>query len=114
LLVDHILKLQDVAWPVIAQENVACAGRDALNIPVALAGDLSHEVIDKEGNILAPLAKRREMNLDNVEAIVQILSELPVLHGLPQVRVRRSEDPDINVTRPHAAEPLYLALLEDP
>ena len=49
--------------------------RDAVNLTIALAGNLPHEVVDKEGDVLAPFTKRREMNPHNVEAIVKILTK---------------------------------------
>ena len=49
-----------------------------------VAVEFLDEVIHQEGNVLLALAKRRQEERDHLQAVVQVLSELPARHHLPQ------------------------------
>ena len=43
------------------------------------------EGLHQDGDIFAPLAKRRKRERQHIEAVIQILAELPVRHHLLEV-----------------------------
>ena len=66
-------------------------------------------------NVFAPLAQRRDDEMNDVDAIEQILAKLPLADELAQVAIRRGDDADIRRHR-HAlgADLLDFARLEEP
>ena len=73
---------------------------------------LLEEVLRQQRNVLVPLAQRRQLHGDDVQAVEEILAELPLLHHLAQLDVRRGDDPDVDLDRLDAAEAHELALLD--
>src|SRR5438128_2616044 len=111
--VEHVLELADVAGPIVAREHLEGAGGHATHVAVALARDLADEVLDERGNVLSPLAQRRHVDRDHVEPVVEILTERARPDGGFQIYFRRRQDSHVDRHRPHAAQPLDLALLQD-
>ena len=69
-------------------------------------------MFDELGNVLAPIAERRNRDRKDVEAIVQVATEAALTDFLGQVTVGRGDDPHVDVDRARAAQPLDLAFLE--
>src|SRR5258705_4017381 len=59
-------------------------------------GELFDEVAHKFRNIRFSLAERWQRNRENIQAIVQILSEFTVTDHLPQVLIGRRDDTNID------------------
>jgi hypothetical protein len=72
---DKIFELADVAGPGIVREGVHGVGGNVLDGFVEAAADFLDEVADEEGNILAALAQRRDVDGENVEAVVEFAAE---------------------------------------
>ena len=79
---DEVLQFADVAGPVVARQRLHGFGRDVGDAPVHAAGVLLHEVAHQQRNIVAPFAQRRHRDGEDVEAVVEIGAELPLLHQL--------------------------------
>src|SRR6267154_132972 len=75
-------------------------------------GELFDEVPYKLRNIRFSFAERWQRNRENIQAIVQILSEFTVTNHLPQVLIGRRDDTNIDARGTGAAYGLELALLE--
>src|SRR5436305_229147 len=71
-------------------------------------------MLDQQRNIVLPLAQRRQLYRDHVEAIEEILAELPLIHHLAEVDVGGGDDPDIDPDRLDPAEAHEIALLDHP
>ena len=112
-LLDHVLEFPDVSRPVIEPKGFQCARRDAIDRPAHLTANSIAEVTQKHRQILEPLPQRGQRDREDIEAIVQILSELAAVHFFDQIPVGGSHDPDVDVHRPRAAEPFELAFLQD-
>ena len=63
-------------------------------------------------NVFAPLAQRRQMNLDRVETEQQILPESSCRDFRVEVGVGRRDQPHVGLARPRRSETLELAGLE--
>src|SRR6266404_3191295 len=74
-------------------------------------GELFDEVAHKFRNICFSFAERGQRNRENIQAIVQILSEFTVTDHLPQVSIGRRYDTNIDARGTVAAYGLELALL---
>src|SRR6185436_11049433 len=71
------------------------------------------EVLREQRHIVTPLPQRREVDADDVQAIVEVLAEAAVLHLLLQIDVGGGNDADVDLDRLHAAEAHELTLLHD-
>ena len=60
------------------------------------------------------LAQRRQAQVDDVEAIEEVLAEAPRLHLAPEVAVADGDDAHVHLERVTAAHPMHLALLQHP
>ena len=63
-------------------------------------------------HVVRPLAQRRELQVDDVEAVEEILAERPLLHLVGKVAVGGREDADVDRHRPGAADAVDHALLD--
>src|SRR6266851_3162126 len=75
-------------------------------------GKLFEEVPNKLRNISFPFAERRQRKRENIQPVVQILSEFAVADHLPQVSIARHDDTNIDPRGADAAYGLELAFLE--
>ena len=71
-----------------------------------LGGEAGEEMADQLGNVLAPLAQRREAHRHDVEPVEQILAEAPGGDLLRQVARGRRKHPHVDLDRPLAADPV--------
>jgi hypothetical protein len=93
------------------------AARQATQPRVALAhagAEGPHEVVGEQQHVVPALPERRQVHREDVEAVEEVLAEPSGRHVALQVPVRRRDDPDIGPQRGGPANPLELALLEDP
>ena len=73
---------------------------------------LGQEPIGEQGKVLAPLVQRRQAELDDVQAMVQILAKvLPLALGF-EILVRRRDDSHVDRNRPPSTHPFDHALLQ--
>src|SRR5690606_34770065 len=66
----------------------------------------------KERDVVAPLAERRDVERDDVEAVVQVAPEGALAHLVLEVAVRRGDDADVDGDGLRRADGHDLALLE--
>ena len=109
---DDVLHLADVARPVVAREDLERAGRHPAHVAVELARVLGEEVVDEQGDVVAPLAERGDRDGHDVEPVVEVLAEPALAHGLPEVDVGGGDHAHVYPHRPAAAEALDLAFLK--
>ena len=111
--VDAVPQLADVPRPrVVAQDPHRRPG-DLLGLAsLPRAGPLE-EMLDEQGDVVAPLAQGGHAQGHHVEAVVQVLAELALGDELVDVPVRRGDQPHVERDQRLAPEPAHLPLLED-
>ena len=83
---DHVLQLADVARPVVLHQQVERrSGQLETGFAVLLAV-LREEVLREQRDVVLPLAQRRQVDADDVQAVEEVLAEAPVLDHLPADR----------------------------
>ena len=110
----RVFELADVARPrVLAQRRHRVLG-DALDDGGAV-GESLEEVIDQLGDVFSSLAQRRDDEVNDVEAIEQVLAKVPVGDHRAEVAVGRGNDAHVH-PRAGAIRPdlLQLSGLEEP
>jgi hypothetical protein len=81
------------SWRTLPGKSKACSRSSAASV-MRLASTpssralLPQEVARQHGDVLAPLAQRRQAQADDVEAVEQVLAEHALAHPLFQVLVR--------------------------
>src|SRR2546422_11600357 len=64
----RVLELAHVARPVVRHDDFLGLGRELLGLQVVLLRDALEERLDEDGNVLPPVAQRRELDRGHVEA----------------------------------------------
>src|SRR4029434_1154379 len=59
------------------------------------------------------LAQRGEVDLEDLQAVVEVLAERPIPHSLVEQLVRRGDDTQVAPAPFHAAETVHDLVLED-
>ena len=60
---------------------------------------LLDEVLHEQRNVVLAIAQRRQLHVDDVQPVEQILAEPSFLHQLPEIDVRRSDDAHVHLDR---------------
>ena len=90
-------------------------GGDVLDRMAVVPGEPRQEVLDQRWNVLAALAQRRHRQVDDVEAVEQILAERPLRDHVAQVAVGRGDDAHVDPARDAVgADLLHLAGFHEP
>ena len=110
---DAVLQLAHVAGPVVAHEHVDGGGGDAADVLAVGGRVLLHEVIGQERHVRPALAQRRQVDVEDVQPVIEVLAEDAGLHRGLQVLVGGRDQADVDLDGPHPAQPLDLPLLED-
>src|SRR3954471_2388648 len=110
----RIAQLADVSRPGIVGQQLHRLGRDALQLLAGIAPEAIDEVLHEDGNVLTALLQRREVDVEDVEAEVQVLAESRRLDLLFQIAVRGADHAHVDRDLALAAEPAEALLFEDP
>src|SRR5262249_47246736 len=78
-------------------------GRQRL-LPPVLSVELVEEPCHERRDLLSPLPQGRHLDLDDVEAVVEILAEFALGHGLLEAPVGCSDDPGVDLDRRVSAD----------
>ena len=109
---DHVAQLAHVAGPRRRAEQPLGARRQPDQRLLQPLGRIAHEGRREIRNVLAALAQRRQVHLDDVEAVVEIAAE-PAGGDLgAQIAVGRGDHVDVDAARLERADALDLAELE--
>ncbi len=109
----HVLQLAHVAREVIVAQRVA-RGVGHLQRPVAdLPAEARHDRLDQLVDVLQPLAQRRHADLDDVDAVEQVLAELALGDQRRQVLVGGRQDAHVDREFPGLADRPHALFLDD-
>jgi len=109
---DAVVQLPDTALPRMAQQRGAGAGGEQPHGLATIARLVDQEALGQPKDVLRPLAKRRHLQVNHVDAVVQILAEASLLHEVLEVLVRCADDAEVHGQRDFRPQPLHLAVLE--
>src|SRR5262249_33784665 len=94
-------------------ERLSRLGRDHVDPAIQAARKVADEVVDEGIDVLRPLTKRRYRDREDVQAIVEIVTETMRPDHAGEVAVRGGDHTDVDGNRPCPAETLELVLLYD-
>ncbi len=98
-MLQRVLQFADVAGPVIRKNGLQRIIRQLLDLLASLFRNPSQERIGEQRDILTPIAKRRKVDRDDVEPIVQVRAEVTAANLFLEILIRRSDYPNINRNR---------------
>ena len=84
---------------------------DAVEALADPQGELVHEELDEQGDVVAALAQRRQADGEDVEAVVEVLTESFLVNRLKQVAVAGGDDTHVDADGGDAADAVEFALL---
>ncbi len=94
---NHILKLSNVAWPVIADQCLHSFRWNGVDHTLIPAAEFFDEVADEQRNVFFSFPQRRHSDGEDIQPIIQIRPEsLLLYHGL-KVAIRRGERKDVGL-----------------
>ena len=108
---DGVLELAHVARPGVAQKLVGRPGREAVTLR-PIAAPRPPGAAGEPQDVLAPLAQRRDAQLDDAQPVVEILPEAPRVHLRQQVAVGGRHHAHVHLAAPVLSHPPHLALLQ--
>ena len=82
-----------------------------MRTPLSLR-DLREEVRDQQRDVFAALVERRHLDVHDVQAVVEVLAELPADHQLLQIAVRGRDHAHVDRDRIGAADRADHVLLQ--
>src|SRR4029453_19202739 len=105
-----VAKLANVAGPVILEKGLSCIPRQTRGWPAEGPADLLQERLAQRHDIDATIAQRRNLDVEDAEAVEEVLAKVAALDGFAKVAVGRGDAPDVRLQEARAAESLELAL----
>src|SRR5262249_42035502 len=102
----------DVPRPVVAAQRGERGGRNTLDALAKPAREPLHAAPDEIGNVLGPVAERRQDDRKDVEAGVEVAAERPGGDPGPERAVRRRHRAHVDFERARPADALEGVLLQ--
>src|SRR4029434_238424 len=108
-----VAKLSDVAGPVIASKCVSCIACQTSRWPAQGSADLLQKRLGQRNDVGRTFAQGRDLDVEDREAIEQVLAKVAALDGFAQIAVRRGDHTDVRLQKACPPEPLELAFLQN-
>ena len=109
---DRILELPNIARPIVAGQREHRVFSKAVDRLVVFICIQLQEVHGQKLHVVLALTKRRNSNIDDIQAIEKIFAKALLFDFLVQIFVGRSENPDVGVDGPCSTETLEFAVLQ--
>src|SRR5581483_7254805 len=97
-------QLSDIARPAMREQQFRRAVGDALDVALELVVVVLDKKPGERQDIISAVTKRRNQDLDDVQAEVEVLAESPFFDGFAQILVGRGDDPQIELDVFQAAQ----------
>jgi hypothetical protein len=110
---DDVLDLSHVAGPGIVHQGIDDVRSEPLHATLHAPGILAQEVLGESRDVLAALPERRQVDRDDVQAVVEVAPEAPAVHRLLEVAVRGGEEARVGLESDLASHALEGPFLED-
>ena len=69
---------------------------DAEHVPVQLPVDDLEEVLDEDRDVFPPFPQRRDLERDDLEAVIEVLPESAAFHPLMEVAVGGCDETEVD------------------
>ena len=106
-----MLELPDIAWPPILSQQAHRLRRDLGHRQAFRRAIRSDKQVCEKRNVFRPIPQRRDVDHDDVHAVVQIFSKRTGLHERFKRSFRRGDDPHVQHGRRVASYAPYFLFL---
>src|SRR4029453_4387933 len=113
-LFDDVFHLSHVTRPRVPGQKLNRLLGELLVRPVLLLDPLGQEMFRQQGNIFSSIAKRGQVQRDDIDSVVKILAELSFPDQILEVLVRRGDDANVDLYGLYAADAREFAFLQNP
>ena len=93
-------------------EGVHGVGGNVLDAFVELAAESLHEVANQQGEIFGALAKRGDLDGENIQAVIEVAAKSALGDAFREIGVGGGDYADVYALRAVAAEPFEFLLLQ--
>src|SRR5690606_29954734 len=114
VLAYDVVQLPDIARPLRRYQQFHGLRRVDLALLSRFTGDLLEKVRNEQGYVVAALVQDRQLYVDDVQPVVQVLAKAADLHHLQQVAMRRGDHADVDMNGFGAADRPDLLFLQHP
>ena len=108
----HVLQLAHIAGPRIAEQRGLRIGRQCRLRQAERLAIQADEVLGQRQDVSGALAQRRQVDVRDAQAVIQVRAKALRLHRAAQVDVGRGQQAHIQRNRPARAHAHHLALLQ--
>ena len=109
---EHVAQLADVAWPGLLHQPRERLGMQSVGRPPRRAAEALDQAAGDRGDVLPAIAQRRQMDVEDVQAIVEVFAKAPLAHLALQIAVGSDDDAGVDRNRLDRADAADLALLQ--
>ncbi len=113
-MLDGILELADVARIVVAHQSAEGCPGETLHHLATSHRETPERCLGERRDIRLAIAERRHHQPDDVDAVVEVLAERPVVDHGREITIGRGHDPNVRRPRDDVTEWLVLPLLQQP
>src|SRR6266571_2947144 len=100
----YVAQLAHVAWPVVGDQELIGVSSQTAGLAADRAADLGQEGVAEQPDVPLSLAQRRNRDVEDVQAVIEVFAERPGGDGLAQVAVRRRDHPDVHLQQAGTAQ----------
>ena len=109
---EAVAQLADVPRPVVRAQALAGGAGEPRRLLTELLRQMGEIPVDERVDVLRPLAERGNADREDADAVEEVFAEEALGDELVEGPVRRRDDPDVDLDRDRAADPVERALLE--
>src|SRR5207237_6575102 len=110
---DGIAQFADISGPGVAHENVHHFSANSADVLAVLGVDVAQDVLDKERNVVFVFAERRQVDVKNVQAEIEVLPQLAAADSLLGIFVGCRDDAYVYRSFGFASEAAHFAVFQD-
>ena len=111
-MLQRVLELAHVAGPLVHHHRVERLLAQCLHLAAALLRQYLQKLLDEQQQVVPPLAQRRQVQRDHVEAVEEVGAEVAPPHLLLEVAVGGGDDPNVHRDRLGGADRDHFPLLQ--
>src|SRR5262249_14392152 len=110
--VPRVSQLAHVTWPVVFDQPLERARRDAADLAIVAPVEVRDERLNQLGDILLALPERRHDQRDHLEPVVEVIPKLARRYRVLEPAVGRRDDTQIDLHLRHSSDAAELAALK--
>ena len=109
---DYIFQLANIPWPIVVHEHAHGFRRQRARGQIVFLGKTFEKAGGEQRNVFPAGSQRRQIEGDDIKAVIQIFAKLAFTHRLPQIDIGCRENAHVDLDLVHATEVHEAAVLQ--